>query len=243
MISSTSAPDNGFQGHLRIDHNLRGDTDKLFYSLFRNTTQAMTANVRPALSYTSPNATIYNKLDYVHTFSPSLVNEASLGFTRVSGFQPDRLPSLPTIGWIGGIDATFWQWGPSGWAQNNWFVHDTLNYTRGSHAFRVGVDVDRQQDFDNFENGDVRPNFNMLNLLDMAADQPFSQSGPVMNPKTGKVATNLYQRVELFYFAPFVQDDWKVNRRFTINAGLRLDSGKRTQPYRLLHAWLRLHVC
>jgi len=223
MISSTSAPDNGFQGHLRIDHNLRGDTDKLFYSLFRNTTQAMTANVRPALSYTSPNATIYNKLDYVHTFSPSLVNEASLGFTRVSGFQPDRLPSLPTIGWIGGIDATFWQWGPSGWAQNNWFVHDTLNYTRGSHAFRVGVDVDRQQDFDNFENGDVRPNFNMLNLLDMAADQPFSQSGPVMNPKTGKVATNLYQRVELFYFAPFVQDDWKVNRRFTINAGLRLD--------------------
>jgi hypothetical protein len=223
MISSTSAPDNGFQGHIRIDHNLRGDTDKLFFSLFRNTTQAMSANARPALSYTSPNATIYNKLDYVHTFSPSLVNEVSLSFTRVSGFQPDRIPSLPTIGWIGGIDATFWQWGPSGWAQNNWFAHDTLNYTRGAHAFRVGVDLDRQQDFDNFENGDVRPNFNMLNLLDMAADQPFAQSGPVMNPKTGKVATNLYQRVLLFYFAPFVQDDWKVNRRFTINAGLRLD--------------------
>ena len=223
MISSTSAPDNGFQGHIRIDHNLRGDTDKLFYSLFRNTTQAMSANARPALSYTSPNATIYNKLDYVHTFSPSLVNEASLSFTRVSGFQPDRISSLPTIGGIGGIDASFWQWGPSGWAQNNWFVHDTLNYTRGTHAFRVGVDVDRQQDFDDFENGDVRPNFAMINLLDMAADHPYYQSGPVMNPKTGRVATNLYQRVLLFYFAPYVQDDWKVNRRFTINAGLRLD--------------------
>jgi hypothetical protein len=220
---NASPSDDGFQGHVRIDHNFHGDTDKLFYSMFRNTTQAVNGNPRPVLAYTSPNATIYNKLDYLHTFSPRLVNEASLGFTRVSGSQPDRLPSLPSVAWIGGIDATFWQWGPSGWAQNNWFVHDTLNYTRGSHTFRVGVDVDRQQDFDNFENGDVRPYFEMLNVLDMAADQPFYQSGPVMDPKTDKVATNLYQRVELFYMAPFVQDEWKVNRRLTLTAGLRFD--------------------
>lgn len=42
---STNAINNGFQGHLRIDHNLRGDTDKLFYSMFRNTTQAENADV------------------------------------------------------------------------------------------------------------------------------------------------------------------------------------------------------
>jgi len=220
---NASPSDNGFQGHIRIDHNFHGDQDKLFYSMFRNTTQSVNANPRPALAYTSPNATIYNKLDYLHTFSPSIVNEVSLGFTRVSGFQPDRLPDLPSIAWIGGIDATFWQWGPSGWAQNNWYAHDTLNYTRGKHTFRVGVDIDRQQDFDNFENGDVRPYFEMLNVLDVAADQPFAQSGPVMNPKTGLVATNLYQRVELIYVAPYIQDDWKVNRRLTVNAGLRFD--------------------
>ena len=222
-IINASPTDNGFQGHLRIDHNFHNDADKLFYSMFRNTTHAENANPRPTFAYTSPNATLYNKIDYLHTFSPNVVNEVSLGYTRVSGSQPDRIPSLPSVAWIGGIDATFWQWGPSGWSQNNWFVHDTLNYARGSHTFRVGVDVDRQQDFDNFENGDVRPYFLMLNVLDMAADQPFDQSGPVMNPKTNLVAKNLYQRVELFYMAPFVQDEWKVNPRLTLTAGLRFD--------------------
>ena len=222
-IINASPENNGFQGHIRIDHNLRGDQDKIFFSMFRNTTQSEVANARPALAYITPNGTLYNKLDYVHTFSPSLVNESSLGFTRSAGFQPDRIPSLPSLAWIGGIDASFWQWGPSGWAQNNWYAHDTLNYTRGAHTLRVGIDVDRQQDLDNFENGDVRPYFEMLNILDVAADHPFYQSGPVMNPKTEQVATNLYQRVALFYLAPYVQDDWKINRRLSLNFGLRFD--------------------
>ncbi len=222
-IVNVSPTNNGFQGHFRIDHNLRGDKDKLFYSLFRNTTQAENANIRSVYSYLSPDNSIYNKVDYVHTFSPSLVNDASAGFVRTSGSQPAPLPSLPNVAWIGGIDATFWQWGPSGWVQNNWYAHDALNYTRGAHTFRIGVDVDRQQDMDNFTNGDDRPYFLMLNILDMAADHPFEQSGPVMNPKTGQVATNLYQRVLLLYTAPYVQDDWKINRRLTLNAGVRFD--------------------
>ena len=220
---NASPLNNGFQGHVRIDHNLRGDKDKLFYSLFRNTTQAENANPRPVYSYITPDTTINNKLDYLHTFSPSLANEVSVGFTRSTGFQPDSIPSLPAVAYIGGIDADFWQWGPSGWVQNNWYAHDTLNYTRRAHTFRVGIDVDRQQDLDDFENGDVRPYFLMLNLLDMASDQPFDQSGPVLNLKTDQVATNLYQRVALLYVAPYVQDDWKMNRRFTLNVGMRFD--------------------
>ena len=66
----TDAINNGFQGHLRIDHNLKGDTDKLFYSMFRNTTQGENYDVRPTYSYINPNSTLYNKVDYLHTFSP-----------------------------------------------------------------------------------------------------------------------------------------------------------------------------
>lgn len=222
-LINVSPMNNGFQGHVRVDHNLRGDQDKLFYSMFRNTTQAEHPDARPTYAYISPNSTLYNKLDYLHTFSASLVNEVGISYNRLTGSQPDRIPSLPNLAWIGGIDATFWQWGPSSWVQNNWYGHDTLSYSHGSHTIHAGLDIDRLQDLDDFTNGEDRPYFLMLNLLDLAADHPFEQDGPVLNVNTGAVATNLYQRVMMLYVAPFAQDDWKVNRRFTINAGVRLD--------------------
>jgi hypothetical protein len=222
-LINASPFNNGFQGHVRIDHNFNNDRDKLFYSLFNNHTQAQHVDPRPAYTYVAPNSGMYNKLDYLHTFSPTIVNEASVTFGRITGSQPAPFSSLPTIYYIGGIDDDFSQWGPSGWVQNNWYAHDTLNFTRGKHTLRVGVDVDRLADLDDFENGDVRPYFYFLDLADMAADHPFYQSGPVMNPTTGLVATNIYQQVHLSYVAPYVQDDWKVTSRLTLTLGLRFD--------------------
>jgi hypothetical protein len=222
-LINNSALNNGFQGHVRIDHNLRGDQDKIFYSMFRNTTQGEHADARPAYAYINPNSTLYNKLDYLHTFSPTLVNEVSVAYNRLTGSQPDKISELPNVAWIGGIDATFWQWGPSGWVQNNWYIKDTVSWVRGMHTIHAGIDIDRLQDMNDFTNGEDRPYFLMLNALDMAADHPFSQSGPVLDLTTGGVAHNLYQRVLMLYAAPYIQDDWKVNRRLTINAGLRFD--------------------
>ncbi len=219
-----STLNNGFQGHLRLDHNLRGDTDKLFYSMFRNTTQGEFFYPRPNYSYINPNATLYNKVDYLHTFSGSLVNDLGVGYTRLTGNQPDKEPLLPNVGINGlGGDAGYWQWGPSGWVQNNWFIHDGLMWTHRSHSFHFGIDVDRLQDLDNFTNGEDRPFFWFSNLADFAVDAPNSQSGPVLNVQNSSVATNLYQRIFMIYVAPYVQDDWKVNRQLTLNLGVRMD--------------------
>ena len=214
---------NGFQGHLRLDHNLHEGNDKVFFSLFRNTTQGESADGRPKYSYIDPNATLYAKFDYLHTFSTRLVNEAGVAYVRNTGNQPDKIPSLPNVYYIGGIDDGFSQWGPSGWAQNNFIYQDDLTFTLKGHTLHAGIGVDRQQDLDNFTNGLVRPYFYFLDVLDFAADHPFDQGGPVINLATHATATNLYQRIMMLYVAPYVQDDWKLNRRLTLNVGLRLD--------------------
>ena len=78
-VSINQSPiNNGFQGHARIDHNFNSGNDKLFYSLFRNTTEAGVSNPHPNFAYVSPNGTWYHKIDYVHAFSPRFVNEVSI---------------------------------------------------------------------------------------------------------------------------------------------------------------------
>jgi hypothetical protein len=225
-VSINQSPiNNGFQGHVRIDHNFHAGNDKLFYSLFRNTTQGGVANPRPNDAYVSPNATWYHKIDYVHTFSPRLLNEASMSYVRADGNQPAApgdLPSLPNA-YPGGLGGGFSSWGPSGWVHNNWNWHDVLTYVQGEHTIRVGIDVDRQQDLDNFTAGLDRPTFYFANIVDFAVDRPDYQSGPIVDVKAGGTAQSLYSRVLMLQTAPYVQDDWKATKKLTINAGVRFD--------------------
>ena len=225
-VSISESPiNNGFQGHARIDHNFNNGNDKLFYSLFRNTTEGGVANARPNFAYVSPNATWYHKVDYVHTFSPKFVNEVSMSYVRADGNQPEAPGSLPSLpnSYPGGIGTGFSSWGPSGWVHNNWNWHDVLTYVQGAHSIRVGVDVDRQQDLDNFTAGLDRPTFSFANIVDFATDRPYYQSGPIVDIKAGTTAQSLYSRVLMLQTAPYVQDDWKISRRLTLNLGLRFD--------------------
>ena len=140
-----------------------------------------------------------------------------------------------------------------------WEFADSVTMVRGRHTIGVGFDyrhfVSRRDLSGNFLGGYGYTNNNVLNnsaavvngvstptcttpskicgtgnevadfLLGYYNGANTFQPGPFSNPK---IAGNLNQYV-FKYFAPYVQDDWKVNNRLTLNLGLRWDY--RNVPY------------
>ena len=224
-VSINQSPQlNARQWNVRVDHNFNNYKDKLFFSNFRTVSDAAVADPRALYSYVSPNSGIYDKANWTHAFSPTLVNETWFTYVRAQGSNPGapKGRDLPNVN-ITGIGDGFNQWGPAGWVHNNFNWHDAASYVRGAHNIRVGVDIDRQQDLDNFTNGLIRPSFSFANILDFVNDKPFSEGNVTIDVASGHVATNLYQRIFMLYAGSYVQDDWKVNRTFTLNLGLRWD--------------------
>ncbi len=143
------------------------------------------------------------KLDYTHTFSPTLLNDAGFTVVRAVGSNPGTANNrdLPDINVSGA--AGFNQWGPAGWVHENFNWHDVLTWTHGRHTFSGGIDFDRHHDDDNFTAAVLRPTFGFANLIDFAQDQPFSQSGPTVNVAEPSTQANLYQVLRWIYLGAF----------------------------------------
>jgi hypothetical protein len=214
---------NAYQWHVRLDYNVNESKDRFFFDWFRTYSDQLQADPRPIYRVKVPNNGFFAKLDWTHTFSPRLLNDAGFTWIDADGFNPSAVgnQSLPNVN-ITGM-AGYNQWGPAGWVHQNYSWHDVLTWTHGSHTINAGVDIDRHHDDDQFTSPQLRPTFGFTNLLDFAQDQPFSQFGPALEVANSALATNLYEILRWLYAGAFVQDDWKVTHRFTLNLGIRYD--------------------
>src|ERR1700730_15212571 len=214
---------NAYQWHFRVDYNVNESKDRIFYDMFRTYSNQLGADPRAIYRVVVPNTGFFAKLDWTHTFSPRLLNEAGFTVVRAVGSNPGTSShrDLPNVN-IFGVSG-FSQWGPAGWVHENFNWHDVLTWTHGSHTISAGVDIDRHHDDDNFTSPLLRPTFGFANITDFAQDQPFSQAGPAISVANSALASNLYQVLRWVYLGGFVQDDWKLSKRFTLNLGLRYD--------------------
>jgi outer membrane receptor protein involved in Fe transport len=95
----------------------------------------------------------------------------------------------------------------------------------GKPSLKTGVDVNVENIL-NFFPGFFGGQYRFNSFADFANRRPNRYQQALAGDGTGGPTTNPDNRE----FAAFVQDDWRVSRRLTINAGLRYDIQKMAQP-------------
>jgi len=178
-----------------------------------------------------------------HTFSPTLVNEAKLGFSRNGYFDTDyNYGKQPKIGLegidnpgndpaIGGLpNFTFSGAIPfessDTWLnsvaqpQNTYQLIDNLSWYRGRHSFKMGADIRRYQVNDENKPTSLRGTFSFDDQLSGLAYANFLLGLPSYAERS-IARPNAYLRSSQFGF--YFQDDFKVSPRITFNYGVRYE--------------------
>jgi hypothetical protein len=121
----------------------------------------------------------------------------------------------------------------SHFADNSYEVSDNLFWSRGAHNLKFGTDY-RRQGFNAYFGTSTAPTFNYQDALTSAGNNaagvaidPNSGSGAASfllgAATTGTIGGSQVASMRTSYWGIFVQDDWKVSPKLTMNLGMRYD--------------------
>jgi hypothetical protein len=157
-------------------------------------------------------------LSETHLFSPTVVNEFRAAYGRSSptfGFVTTAPIGLPRFQFANNQVDQFGHYngGPQGRVQNTYQYSDTISIVKRAHNIKAGVDVLRYQ-LNSFVDSTTRGFFLFDDWASFAAGQPTQYTQSFGSTLRGNRETNVFT---------FVQDDWKVTRKLTLNLGFRLE--------------------
>jgi hypothetical protein len=124
----------------------------------------------------------------------------------------------------------------------NWSLQPNVSLTRGAHNIRSGLDMRWiNVHNENYNNSGGRVQFNRdftertLNSTNVLEGNAFA-SFLLGAPSEGEVAVNPKPHYKWFFMAPWIQDDWRVSDRLTLNLGFRWDiNGSVTEENNMLN--------
>ncbi|HTU48370.1 MAG TPA: carboxypeptidase regulatory-like domain-containing protein [Bryobacteraceae bacterium] len=258
LYSSTQLLTNNYdQGGFRFDHYF-ANSDQMFVryaasSLHELDPLPINGSGVPGFPVTNGITTNSATISYVHLFSPALVQTARTAFFRnvfledaatnhspASNLGFTYAPTLssalgdPYLIISGYSDVGNPITGPQNTYQNDYQGYYSLAWTRGTHNFKFGADIDRQQ----------------INVLLGIATNGFFVFAPF--PASDSFASFLLgQPVQFFQgggdfnrglrkwiVAGYAQDEWRVNSRLTFTYGLRYEvNTPYTDIRNRLNAW------
>ena len=164
---------------------------------------------------------------FIHTFSPTIVNEFRAGFTRgrITDVPLKSQFGIPNIEFDDGT-AQFGSYNgyPQVFTEDVFDFKDLVSIVKGKHSIKIGGEL--KKNYENSEFNVGRPCYYFSDQLYFAADTPYYEAAGVNPELTTGAPSHLDTNIRAWrnYEAGlFVQDDWKVSKRLTVNLGLRWD--------------------
>ncbi len=229
---------NGNEGSLRLDYNW--NTNNRMYIQFnynRETDKFGACTSACSRGFANPTRNLFpqGSFSFVHTFSPTVLNEFRAGYLMNNTAISVSNGGIPLIGFGDGTALIGSYNGyPQSFKENIYTYSDMVSIGHGNHNMKVGVDFRRN--IENSEFNVARPSYYFYDQVAFAADAPYLQLAGVdpgickapcppssynQNPQA-QLDSNVrhWRNLE---FGAYFQDDWKVSKRLTLNLGIRYD--------------------
>jgi len=206
-LSSGRSPTTEDGGLFRIDYKA---SDRTNISVRFNTDQYY--NISPAVAENTittqdtPNAVI----DVQHVFSPTMLNDARIGFNRDNYQDVGDGKSLYSLSIVGFASYSL---GDHSWRRDNSYSFvDNFTYTKGRHTIKAGVEIRRMQE--NKLHPNTAQSLSYLSeanfIIDTLDSYSYSPPGVVTQARKNP------------YYG-FLLDEFKIRPNLTVNAGLRYE--------------------
>src|SRR5581483_1985396 len=142
---------NGNEGSFRLDFN-PSSKDRFFaqVNLEKQTDAFGPCNAACTRGFTNPLRNLFptGQFSWVHTFSPTILNEARVGYTQNNTFVGVGIPGVPQIGVAGILDdgtAGFGSYSgyPQFFKEHIYTYSDMVSISHGNHNIKIGADFRR----------------------------------------------------------------------------------------------------
>jgi outer membrane receptor protein involved in Fe transport len=188
--------------------NYPGLTDTLVNSPGKNAVGNLTWTINPKVvnefEFAYSQGTYFSKIK-----SGQFATSSAINSQLTNQWSPDPYGKVPAIS-INGVQG--FSAGSAPWNERNLdrTYFDNLSFNFGRHTLRTGFQIQQMIKTENAVNGEPNFNFNSWGDFLVGNVKTFSQTLPDIIPDLHFINTEAY-----------VQDDWKVTQRLTLNLGVR----------------------